>query len=173
MKPFAPPSAELLLKHVVADAAPEDFRTATLDALLRGARRRRSLRRARAAAATLAIPLLAVALLCLGVPRARPTSAGSPAENPPSLAISSKKPVLLVHTRSGAELLVASRPLPSQARVATRLLAADERMRTDLRLGPRRIDDDELLALAPESSVLVRLPSGGARLVFPDQTPGP
>ena len=76
---------------------------------------------------------------------------------------------LLLRTRPDAGLIFTSRPLSPEARVPTRLLAAADRTRTDLRLGPVRIDEEELLALAPNASVLIRLPSGGMRLVLPDQ----
>ena len=171
MKPSNPLSEDRLLQHVVTDAATEDLRSATLDTLLRGARRRRRIRQFRAAAPALALPLLAAAILWLPAPR----RAVPPAETkivvalPPPPA-STRVPPLLLRTQSDAGLFFTSRPLSPEARVVTRLLAAGDRTRTDLRLGPVRIDEDELLALAPTASVLVRLPSGGARLVFPDQT---
>ncbi len=174
MKPHRTHSNDRLLHHVVADSAPDDFRAATLDAMLCGARRRRRLRRARAAAAALALPALAIALLWLRSPYSPAAPTERPRESPtPSAAIAAHAPPLLVPTRAHPDLIVASRPLSPETRVATRLLATEERLRTDLRLGPLRIDDNELLALAPASSVLIRLPSGGARLLFPDQTPGP
>jgi hypothetical protein len=166
MKPSNPLSEDRLLQHVVTDAATEDLRSATLDTLLRGARRRR---RIRAAAPALALPLLAAALLWLPTHR----RAAPPAEivtAPPPPPASTRVPPLLLRTQSDAGLFFTSRPLSPEARVVTRLLAVGDRTRTDLRLGPVRIDEDELLALAPTASVLVRLPSGGARLVFPDQT---
>ena len=174
MKPFVPAPDDHLLHHVVADSTPDDFRAVTLDAMLRGARRRRCLRRARATASALAIPALAIALLWLRAPRAAAPQIPRPFETPiPSAEIASQAPPLLVPTRAHPDLILASRPLSPDTRVATRMLAAGERLRTDLRLGPSLINDDELLALAPESSVLVRLPSGGARLLFPGQTPAP
>lgn len=173
MKPHRTHADDHLLQHVVADSAPDDFRAATLDAMLRGARRRRYLRRARATASALTLPALAIALLWLRLPRIPAPPAGVRVESPPLVEVSARPPSLLVPKRAHPDLIMTSRPLSPDARVATRLLAAGERMRTDTRLGPSLINDDELLALAPESSVLVRLPSGGARLLIPGQTPLP
>ena len=174
MKPHRTHSDGHLLHHVVADSAPDDFRAATLDAMLRGARRRRHLRRARAATAALALPALAIALLWLRSPYSPAAPPQGPRELPtPPAKLAAHTPPLRVPTRAHPGLIVASRPLSPETRVATRLLAAEDRLSTDLRLGPLLIDDNELLALAPASSVLIRLPSGGARLLFPDQTPGP
>ena len=173
MKPFVPPPDDHLLHHVVADAATDDFRATTLEAMLRGARRRRHLRRARATASALAIPALAIALLWLRIPHFSATPAARPFEAPtPPAAITAQAPPLLVPTRAHLDLIVSNRPLSPETRITTRLLAAEERLRTDRRFGPLLIDDNELLALAPEASVLVRLPSGGARLLLPDQTQG-
>jgi hypothetical protein len=169
MKPSVPPPKDRLLQHVVADAATEDLRSATLDTLLRGARRRRRVRHVRAAAAALALPLLAAALLWLpAARRSAPPAEIVIAPLPPTPSPGQTTPDLL-RTRSDAGLFFTSRPLSPEARIPTRLLAAADRTRTDLRLGPVRIDEDELLALAPNTSVLIRLPSGGMRLVLPDQ----
>ena len=169
MKPSDPLPEDRLLHHVVADAAVDDLRSATLDALLSGARRRRRVRHVRTAATALALPLLAAALLWLPARRRAAPSAEIVVAPPPPPA-ATRVPPLLLRTQSDAGLFFTSRPLSPEARVVTRLLAIGDRTRTDLRLGPVRIDEDELLALAPTASVLVRLPSGGARLVFPDQT---
>lgn len=169
MKPSDPLPEDRLLQHVVADAATEDLRSATLDTLLRGARRRRRVRQVRAAAAALALPLLAAALLWLPAHR-RSAPPDEIAVIPrPSASYSAHATPLLLRTRPDAGLIFTSRPLSPEARVPTRLLAAADRTRTELRLGPVRIDEEELLALAPNASVLIRLPSGGMRLVLPDQ----
>lgn len=174
MKPQRTHADDPLLRHVVADSAPEDFRAATLDAMLRGARRRRHLLRARAAASILALPALAIALLWLRLPHdVSVTTADAPRGAPPAMEIAARPPSLMLPTRAHPGLILATRPLSPDDRVSTRLLAAGERMRTDIRLGPSLINDDELLALAPESSVLVRLPAGGARLFIPGQTSFP
>lgn len=160
-----PPTDDPLLRALLHEAAPADFRAATLAATLRGARRRRIRRHLRAGATLLAIPLLAAALL-LAPRRAAPALARDPVPaEPPGHAT--------VRTRAAPEILVRTTPLSAGQLIASSPLEFSARIRTDTRLGPILINDVELLALAPSASALVRLGPGRQQLVFPDTTSEP
>lgn len=161
-----PPTDDPLLRALLDEAAPADFRAATLAATLRGARRRRHVRRARASAAVLALPLLA-ALLLLAPRRASAPLArdSAPVAQPAPSAIAACE---TIRTRPAPELLVVTTPLVTGQLIASRPLERAARVRTDARLGPLLINDAELLALAPPASALVRIAPGRQRLVFPD-----
>lgn len=160
-----PPTDDPLLRALLHEAAPADFRDATLAATLRGARRRRIRRHLRAGATLLAIPLLAAALL-LAPRRAAPALARDPVPaEPPGHAT--------VRTRAAPEILVRTTPLSAGQLIASSPLEFSARIRTDTRLGPILINDVELLALAPSASALVRLGPGRQQLVFPDTTSEP
>ena len=112
MKPHRTHSDGHLLHHVVADSAPDDFRAATLDAMLRGARRRRHLRRARAATAALALPALAIALLWLRSPNSPAAPTQGPRELPtPPAKLAAHTPPLLVDHPGPPRQIVAHPPL--------------------------------------------------------------
>lgn len=155
-----------LLRALLDEAAPDDFRAATLAATLRGARRRRHLRQARAVSAALALPLLAAALLFIAPRR----SASPHAHDSRTATDCSVRPPLpsdvVIRTRPAPELLVVTTPLAAGQLLASAPLERAARVRTDARLGPILIDDAELLALAPPASALVRLAPGRQRLIF-------
>jgi hypothetical protein len=157
-----PSPADTLWRALLDEAASADFRAATLAATLRGARRRRHLRLARATTAALALPLLAAALLLLPARLSTPRLATGPLTAPSAPAACE-----IVRTRPDPVLLVSTRPLVPGQLLASTPLEHSARVRTDWRLGPRLIDDAELLALAPPSSALVRLAPGHQRLVLP------
>lgn len=164
-----PPPPDPLLRALLDETAPEDFRAATLAATLRGARRRRVIRRARAVSAALALPLLAAALLLFPARRVASDpalvthQAVTPTPHTPALAACET-----IRTRPAPELLVVTAPLAAGQRLASAPLERAARVRTDARLGPLLIDDAELLALAPPASALVRLAPGRQRLIFVD-----
>ena len=150
---------ERLLADVLAGGDAAGFREALLSETLRLARRRRHFRRARQAAAVVAM-LAGIALLAW---HSLPPQVKSPEARRQNYAV--------VH----------SQPLPAAALVMTRPLANDrlvasftnvQRVQTAPRGGQfREIDDDELLALAePKPAALVRLGPHTAELIVLNST---
>jgi hypothetical protein len=143
-----------LLEDVLAENASPDFRAALLGQTLRQARRRRFRRRAGRAA------MVVMVLSVLG---------GFAWWNLPVRAPASKMLTAsyeAIHTRPlPHSALIATQPLnaglfivsvPTASRVSTTANSADYRF----------IDDDELLAMAPQPAVLIRMGPRSQQLIF-------
>jgi hypothetical protein len=143
-----------LLEDVLAENASPDFRAALLGQTLRHARRRRYRRRAGRAA------MVVMVLSVLG---------GFSWWNLPIRAPASK-----MHTASYEA--IHTRPLPPSALIATQPLNAElfivsvptaSRVSTTANsAGYRFIGDDELLAMAPQPAVLIRVGPRSQQLIF-------
>ncbi len=158
------PDQERLLADVLAEGAPPDFRAALLGETLQLARRRRQFRRAQQVGAVAAV------VSALGFFAWR--SAPSPAAYP---ALPATRPAIAANYE-----LVRTHALPAAQQIATRTFAAEHivasfasiaTVRTPAEDGiVRLIDDNELLALAPQPAALVRVGPNDQELVIVDQT---
>jgi hypothetical protein len=149
-----------LLDDVLAEAAPADFREALLGESLRVVRRRRRFRQTRNAAS---IVVVILALLGIAVWQKHPKTP-SLVSTPPM-----KKTVPAGYT------LITTQPLPADAIITTRPLAAAQFTTSPMTVAVvqtstgnyRLIDDDQLLALlAAHPAVLVRTGPHSEELVF-------
>lgn len=150
-----------LLRALLDEATPPDYRAATLATALRGARRRRTSLRARSAARTLALPLLALALLALAL---RQPTRSIVSESSP---IAASGACAVVRSQAATAMVVRTESLSANLHITSVALETTALVRTDARLGPTLIDDAELLALAPPASALIRLGPGRQQLWLP------
>jgi hypothetical protein len=140
-----------LLEDVLAENASPDFRGALLDETLRHARRRRYRRRAGQAFVVLSV-LGSFAWWNLPV---RAPAAKMPTPNYEAIHTRPLPASFLIATQPlKAELFIVS--VPTATRVSTRPNRADYRF----------IDDYELLAMAPQPAVLIRVGPRSQELIF-------
>src|SRR3569833_3223971 len=151
-----PSDNERLFADALADASPADFRERLLGGPLRIARRKKYVRQARRVGISMGIAAALALWLC---PRTMPHLL-KPAPAIASYRVIETQPLpasAIVTTRPFADSIVASaRPV----NIITTAEAHD---------GVHLLTDDELLSLAPTSTVLVRLGPHSAELILADQ----
>ena len=149
---------ELLLDDVFTEAAPADFREATLGQTLRLARRRRRWRQTRQVAGVFVVmALLGIFIWRINLPRQIVST--------PTLAKTEPESYELVRTQPlPARNIVTTRPLVAENFIAS---AAAVKMVQTTTGNYRIIDDDQLLALlASRPAILIRTGKNSEELVF-------
>ena len=140
-----------MLEDVLAESASPDFRAALLGETLRRARHRRYTRRAGRACAVLSV---------LGIFAWWNLPDRAPATNMPTAEYEA------IHTRPlPLSALVATQPLNAELFIVSVPTASRVTTRAN-RAAYRFIDDDELLAMAPQPAVLIRVGPESQRLIF-------
>ena len=140
-----------LLEDVLAENVSPDFRAVLLGETLRRARRRRYARRAGRACAVLSV----LGLFGWWNLPVRAPASKMPLANYEEIHTRSLPPSALIATQPlNAELYIVS--LPTVTRVSTKANRGDYRF----------INDDELLAMAPQPAVLIRVGPGSQQLIF-------
>jgi hypothetical protein len=154
------PDNERLLNDVLSEGARDDFSRALLAETLALARRKRRLRQARQLGSALALFVVAAILIVRSHP-----------DHPIDLKPANPRYQLVQTMPLAVGQIVATRPLASgQFVVSSGTVAVVLTKTSDA--GVRELNDDELLALAPQPAALVRLGPREMQLVIvkPDES---